>query len=109
MASATDEVANGHDLRAVTRTQGVTNMNRAGAEVRRLLLRYFRNREKGAITIAQTPNFALVVFLVSTAAPPAKKVNHEMAPERFSCRLRPKWRREPSLPQIETSVRQSTV
>jgi hypothetical protein len=35
-----------------------------------------------------------------SAAPPTKKVNHEMAPERFSCRLRPKWRLEPSLPHI---------
>jgi hypothetical protein len=42
-------------------------MNRAGSEVRRLLLWCFRNRETGAITVAQTPNFALVVFLVSTA------------------------------------------
>jgi hypothetical protein len=42
-------------------------MNRAGAEVRRLLLWCFRNRETGAITVGQTPNFALVVFLVSTA------------------------------------------
>src|SRR5262249_24328625 len=28
-----------------------------------------------------------------------KKVNHETAPKRFSCRLRPKWRGKPSLPQ----------
>jgi hypothetical protein len=51
----------------VARTQRDTNMNRAGAEGRRLLLWCFRNRETGAITVAQTPNFALVVFLVSTA------------------------------------------
>jgi hypothetical protein len=36
---------------------------------------------------------------LASAAPPAKKVNHEMAPERFSCRPRPTWRVEPSLPQ----------
>src|ERR1700752_3203641 len=41
---------------------------------------------------------SLWIYLAS-AAPPAKKVNHERAPERFSCRLRPKWRVEPSLPQ----------
>ena len=35
--------------------------------VRRLLLWCFRNRETGAITIAQTPNLALSVFLVATA------------------------------------------
>ena len=35
--------------------------------MRRLLLWCFRNRETGAITVAQTPNLALSVFLVSTA------------------------------------------
>ena len=35
--------------------------------VRRLLLWCFRNRETGAITVAQTPNLALSVFLVATA------------------------------------------
>jgi multisubunit Na+/H+ antiporter MnhB subunit len=35
--------------------------------VRRLLLWCFRNRETGAITVAQTPNLALSVFLVSMA------------------------------------------
>ncbi|MGH6869692.1 MAG: hypothetical protein ACREDA_12655 [Methylocella sp.] len=35
--------------------------------MRRLLLWCFRNRETGAITVAQTPNLALYVFLVSTA------------------------------------------
>ena len=35
--------------------------------VRRLLLWCFRNRETGAITIAQTPNLPLGIFLVSTA------------------------------------------
>jgi hypothetical protein len=42
-------------------------LNRAGAVVRRLLLWCFRNRETGAITVAQTPNLALTVFLVATA------------------------------------------
>jgi hypothetical protein len=36
---------------------------------------------------------------LASAAPPAKKVNHETAPERFFGRLQPKWRIEPSLPQ----------
>jgi site-specific DNA recombinase len=36
---------------------------------------------------------------LASVAPPAKKVNHEMAPERFSCRRRPKLRVKPSLPQ----------
>jgi len=40
---------------------------RAGAVVRRLLLWCFRNRETGAITVAQTPNLALSVFLVAMA------------------------------------------
>ncbi|MGH6836078.1 MAG: hypothetical protein ACREC9_11115 [Methylocella sp.] len=35
--------------------------------MRRLLLWCFRNRETGAITVAQMPNLALSVFLVSTA------------------------------------------
>ena len=35
--------------------------------VRRFLLWCFRNRETGAITVAQTPNLALSVFLISTA------------------------------------------
>jgi hypothetical protein len=35
--------------------------------VRRLLLWCFRNRETGSITVAQTPNLALSVFLVSAA------------------------------------------
>jgi hypothetical protein len=35
--------------------------------VRRLLLWCFRNRATGAITIAQTPNLSLSVFLVATA------------------------------------------
>ena len=35
--------------------------------MRRLLLWCFRNRETGAITVVQTPNLALSVFLVSTA------------------------------------------
>jgi len=35
--------------------------------VRRFLLWCFRNRETGAITVAQTPNLALSVFLVSAA------------------------------------------
>jgi hypothetical protein len=42
-------------------------LNRAGAAVRRLLLWCFRNRETGAITVAQTPNLALSVFLVAAA------------------------------------------
>jgi hypothetical protein len=42
-------------------------LNRADAVVRRLLLWCFRNRETGAITIAQTPNLSLSVFLVATA------------------------------------------
>jgi hypothetical protein len=42
-------------------------LNRAGAVVRRLLLWCFRNRETGAITVAQTPNLALSVFLVAAA------------------------------------------
>jgi hypothetical protein len=42
-------------------------VNRANAVVRRLLLWCFRNRETGAITVAQTPNLALSVFLVATA------------------------------------------
>jgi hypothetical protein len=42
-------------------------LNRAGAVVRRLLLWCFRNRETGAITVGQTPNLALSVFLVATA------------------------------------------
>jgi hypothetical protein len=36
---------------------------------------------------------------LASAAPPAKKVNHEMAPQRFFGRPRPKWRVEPSLPR----------
>src|ERR1700751_5624552 len=36
---------------------------------------------------------------LASAAPPAKKVNHEMALERFSCRQRPKSGVKPSLPQ----------
>src|SRR5438105_15156563 len=52
---------------AVARTPRDTNLNRADAVVRRLLLWCFRNRETGAITIAQTPNLALSVFLVATA------------------------------------------
>ena len=51
----------------MARTLRDTNLNRAGAVVRRLLLWCFRNRETGAITVAQTPNLALSVFLVSTA------------------------------------------
>src|ERR1700730_11351665 len=43
------------------------DLNRADAVVRRLLLWCFRNRETGAITIAQTPNLALSVFLVASA------------------------------------------
>ena len=35
--------------------------------MRRLLLWCFCNRETGAITVAQTPNLALSVFLVATA------------------------------------------
>jgi len=35
--------------------------------VQRFLLWFFRNRETGAITVAQTPNLALSVFLVATA------------------------------------------
>ena len=35
--------------------------------VRKFLLWCFRNRETGAITIAQTPNLPLNIFLVSTA------------------------------------------
>jgi hypothetical protein len=51
----------------VARTPKDTNLNRAGAVVRRLLLWCFRNRETGAITVAQTPNLALSAFLVATA------------------------------------------
>jgi hypothetical protein len=51
----------------VARTPKDTNLNRAGAVVRRFLLWCFRNRETGAITVAQTPNLALTVFLVATA------------------------------------------
>jgi hypothetical protein len=43
------------------------NLNWADAVVRGLLLWCFRNRETGAITIAQTPNLALSLFLVATA------------------------------------------
>ena len=35
--------------------------------MRRFLFWCFRNRETGAITVAQTPNLALSVFLVSAA------------------------------------------
>jgi hypothetical protein len=42
-------------------------LTRAGAVARRLLLWCFRNRETGAITVAQTPNLALSVFHVATA------------------------------------------
>jgi hypothetical protein len=42
-------------------------LNRAGTVVRKFLLWCFRNRETGAITIAQTPNLPLSIFLVSTA------------------------------------------
>jgi len=42
-------------------------LNKADAVVRRLLLWCFRNRETGAITVAQTPNLTLSVFLVATA------------------------------------------
>jgi hypothetical protein len=42
-------------------------LNRADAAVRRFLLWCFRNRETGTITVAQTPNLALSVFLVTTA------------------------------------------
>src|SRR3984893_7170984 len=64
-----DFVARRHQLcsRAVARTPRDTNLNRAGAVVRRLLLWCFRNRDTGAITVAQTPNLALSVFLVATA------------------------------------------
>jgi hypothetical protein len=64
-----DFVARRHHLcnRGVARTPKDTNLNRAGAVVRRLLLWCFRNRETGAITVAQTPNLALSVFLVATA------------------------------------------
>jgi hypothetical protein len=51
----------------VARTPRDTNLNRASAVVRRLLVWCFRNRETGAITVAQTPNLALSVILVSTA------------------------------------------
>jgi hypothetical protein len=62
-------VARRHQLcnRGVARTPKDTNLNRAGAVVRRLLLWCFRNRETGAITVAQTPNLALSAFLVATA------------------------------------------
>src|SRR3984893_3307359 len=53
--------------RGVARTPKDTNLNRAGAVVRRLLLWCFRNRETGAIAVAQTPTLALSVFLVATA------------------------------------------
>jgi hypothetical protein len=49
------------------RRRAPCDLNRADAVVRRLLLWCFRNRETGAITIAQTPNLALSVFLVATA------------------------------------------
>jgi hypothetical protein len=64
-----DFVARRHQLcnRGVARTPRDTNLNRAGAVVRRILLWWFRNRETGAITVAQTPNLALSVFLVATA------------------------------------------
>jgi hypothetical protein len=52
--------------RGVAQTPKDTNLNRAGAVVRRLLLWCFRNRETGEITVAQTPNLALSVFLVAT-------------------------------------------
>ncbi len=63
-----DFAARRHQLcnRGVARTPKDTNLNRAGAVVRRFLLWCFRNRETGAITVAQTPNLALSVFLVST-------------------------------------------
>jgi hypothetical protein len=51
----------------VARTPKDTNLNRTGAVVLRLLLWCFRNRETGAIAVAQTPNLALSVFLVATA------------------------------------------
>jgi hypothetical protein len=49
-----DFVARRHQLcnRGVAPTPRDTNLNRAGAVVRRLLLWYFRNRETGAITVA---------------------------------------------------------
>jgi hypothetical protein len=64
-----DFVARRHQLRnrGVARTPKDTNLNRASAVVRRLLLWCFRNRETGAITVAQTPNLALSAFLVATA------------------------------------------
>jgi hypothetical protein len=64
-----DFVARRHQLcnRGVARIPKDTNLNRAGAAVRRLLLWCFRNRETGAITVAQTPNLALSAFLVATA------------------------------------------
>ncbi len=64
-----DFVARRHQFynRGVARTPKDTNLNRAGAAVRRLLLWCFRNRETGAITVAQPPNLTLSVFLVATA------------------------------------------
>jgi hypothetical protein len=53
--------------RGVARTPKDANLNRAGAVVRRFLLWCFRNRETGAITVAQTPNLALSAFLVAAA------------------------------------------
>jgi hypothetical protein len=53
------------DFVGVARTPKDTNLIRAGAVVRRLLLWCFRNRETGAITVAQTLNLALSVFLVA--------------------------------------------
>ncbi len=53
--------------KAMARTPRDKNLNRAEAVVRRLLLWCFRNRETGAITVAQTPNLALSIFLVATA------------------------------------------
>ena len=52
--------------------------------------------------------FAARLCPLTSAAPPAKKVNHEMAPERFAQRPHPKSRVQPSLPQILLNARPVT-
>src|ERR1019366_10316926 len=51
------------------------------------------------------PRLQSVCLRLASAAPPAKKVNHEMAPERFSQRPQPKSRVKPSLPRIALDTR----
>ncbi len=56
-----------HINRGVAPIPRDTNLNWAGPAVRRFLLWCFRNRETGAITVAQTPNLALSIFLIAAA------------------------------------------